>query len=197
VDPLHVGINTYMQGLFKQYPAGNDPKSATDGGLNFSVLRFNAPQKLDNRAYVARTDFNLDSAGRHTLMLRGTLAGNSPGQQYQPGTISRPTSRVQDPRQLPRPRGSVHCGNFVPLVNVLGYGYTRLGTASTGNDTVIPPSSSPPCSPLRAHLSALRPLPRTSSMTSPGLRAATPCSLAPTCASWRVIAFSFNNLPNY
>ena len=69
-----------MQGLFKQYPAGNDPKSATDGGLNFSVLRFNAPQKLDNRAYVARTDFNLDSAGRHTLMLRGTLAGNCPGQ---------------------------------------------------------------------------------------------------------------------
>ena len=66
-----------MQSLFKQYPAGNDPKSSADLGLNFSILRFNAPQNLNNRAYVGRMDFNLDSAGKHTLMLRGTLAANS------------------------------------------------------------------------------------------------------------------------
>ena len=77
VDPTHAGINSYMMNLFKQYPAGNDPKSAADGGLNFNVLRFNAPQKLDNRAYVGKLDFNLDPAGKHTLMLRGTLAGNA------------------------------------------------------------------------------------------------------------------------
>src|SRR5207237_1057457 len=45
VDPTHAGINNYMLNLFKQYPAGNDPKSAADLGLNFNVLRFNAPQK--------------------------------------------------------------------------------------------------------------------------------------------------------
>ena len=77
VDPKGTGINSYMLDLFKQYPSGNDPKSSADGGLNFNILRFNAPQKLDNRAYVGKLDFNLDPAGKHTLMLRGTLAGNS------------------------------------------------------------------------------------------------------------------------
>ena len=113
VDPLHIGINTYMQGLFKQYPAGNDPKSAADGGLNFSVLRFNAPQKLDNRAYVARMDFNLDSAGQHTLMLRGTLAGNAQDTSTSLAQFPGQAGRVQDPRQLARPRGPLHRGDFV------------------------------------------------------------------------------------
>ena len=99
VDPLHIGINSYMLSLFKQYPAGNDPKAAADGGLNFSVLRFNAPQKLDNRAYVARMDFNLDSAGNHTLMLRGTLAGNA--RRFRPRAVPRPAGSRQDAWTIP------------------------------------------------------------------------------------------------
>ena len=97
VDPLHVGINNYMLSQFKQYPAGNDPKAAADGGLNFSVLRFNAPSKLDNRAYVAKMDFNLDRAGKHTLSLRGTLADNA--NDSTPRPVPRPGAR--------RPRASI------------------------------------------------------------------------------------------
>ena len=136
VDPLHQGINSYMLSLFKQYPTGNDPKAAADGGINFSILRFNAPQKLDNRAYVGRLDFNIDPAGRHTLMLRGTLAGNA-----QDSSLAQFPGQDAAAKSLDNSRGLAARYTTVispSLVNVLGYGYTRLGTASTGNSTVIP-----------------------------------------------------------
>jgi ABC-2 type transport system permease protein len=38
-----------------------------DGGLNFTGFRFNAPNRLDNRAYVAKMDFVLDKAAKRTL----------------------------------------------------------------------------------------------------------------------------------
>ena len=136
VDPLHHGINSYMLSLFKQYPAGNDPKSSADGGVNFSILRFNAPQKLDNRAYVGRLDFNLDPAGKHTLMLRGTLAGNS-----QDSSLAQFPGQAAAAKSLDNSRGLAARYTTVissSLVNVLGYGYTRLGNAATGNSTVIP-----------------------------------------------------------
>ncbi len=101
-----------MQSLFKQYPAGNDPKSAADGGLNFSVLRFNAPQKLDNRAYVGRMDYNLDSAGRHTLMLRGTLAGNAQDSSTALAQFPGQQAASKTSRQFARPRGPLHRGDL-------------------------------------------------------------------------------------
>jgi hypothetical protein len=136
VDPLRQGANSYMLGLFKQYPAGNDPKSATDGGLNFSVLRFNAPSTLNDRAYVARMDFNLDSAGKHTLMLRGTLAGNS-----QDGTLAQFPGQAASAKSLDNSRGMAARYTTVispRIVNVVTYGYTRLGNSSTGTSTVLP-----------------------------------------------------------
>ena len=45
------------------------------------------------------------------------------------------------------------------LVNVLGYGYTRLGAASTGNDTVVPSFFFANLRPRRAPRSASRPPP--------------------------------------
>ena len=83
------------------------------------------------------------------------------------------------------------------LVNVLSYGYTRLGTASTGNETVIPTFgfttlAAPPPAPRSASLP-----PPTSPTISPGPRAVTPCSSVSISASSITIALSFNNLPNY
>jgi hypothetical protein len=138
VDPTHVGANPFMQSLFKQYPAGNDPKSSADLGLNFSILRFNAPQNLDNRAYVARMDFNLDEAGKHTLMLRGTLAGNAvdstSGLAQFPGQASA-SKALDNSRGLSARYTAVLSPH---LVNVVTYGLTRLGNSSTGTSTVIP-----------------------------------------------------------
>lgn len=157
VDPLHQGINSYMLNLFKQYPSGNDPKSSADLGLNFNTLRFNAPQKLDNRAYVARMDFNLDTAGKHVLMLRGTLAGNKTDSTSNlaqfPGQSS-PSQTLDNSRGLAARYTTVISPH---MVNVVGYGYTRLGTTSTGNSTVNP----------TFFFAALQPTPRASARVSP------------------------------
>jgi Carboxypeptidase regulatory-like domain len=196
VDPNHQGINSYMLDLFKQYPSGNDPKSAADGGLNFNVLRFNAPQKLDNRAYVGKLDFNLDPAGKHTLMLRGTLAGNSsdsssalaqfPGQQAASKTLDNSRGIAARYTTVISPS----------LVNVVGYGYTRLGTASTGNSTVIP----------SFYFSTLQATPRASARVAPTTNVVDDLTwtkgrhTAQFGANMRFIEndrSAYNNLPNY
>src|SRR5262245_59390493 len=60
IDPLHIGISPSQLKILSLYPAGNDPQAGSDRGLNFSSFRFNAPQTRDDRAYVAKLDFNLD-----------------------------------------------------------------------------------------------------------------------------------------
>ncbi|HLQ43733.1 MAG TPA: hypothetical protein VK137_03310, partial [Planctomycetaceae bacterium] len=77
IDPLHIGVSPAMLDIFRQMPGGNDPASGLDRGLNFSGFRFNAPLKLDNKAYVGKLDFKLDSMGFHTISVRGTLADNA------------------------------------------------------------------------------------------------------------------------
>ncbi len=136
VDPLHIGANPYVLALMKQYPAGNNPLGASDKGLNLNQLLFNAPNTLDNHAQVARMDYNIDSAGKHTLMLRGTLngAGND-------STLAQFPGQAAASRTLDNSRGisARYTAVFTPrLVNALTYGYTRLGNASTGNSDVLP-----------------------------------------------------------
>jgi hypothetical protein len=62
LDPLGIGASPFLVQQMQKYPVGNDPLSATDKGLNLSVLRFNTPQQLDNRVYVGKMDFNLDKS---------------------------------------------------------------------------------------------------------------------------------------
>jgi hypothetical protein len=136
VDPTHLGSSSYMLNLFKQYPAGNDPKASADGGLNFSILRFNAPSKLDNRAYVAKMDFNLDQAGKHTLMLRGTLANNK-----NDASLSQMPGQAAAAKNIDNSRGLAARYTTVispRVVNVVSFGYTRLGNQATGTDMVLP-----------------------------------------------------------
>lgn len=76
IDPLRRGMSPFIRDLLNSYPVGNDPALGSDGGLNFSGLRFNAPFRLDHKAYVARMDFRLDKEGKHNAYIRGTLAGN-------------------------------------------------------------------------------------------------------------------------
>src|SRR4029079_19705853 len=76
VDPLGIGVNSHMLSALNLYPSGNDPAFGQDGGLNFSGFRFNAPSHRNDKAIVGKMDFHLDSAGRHTLSVRGTVAHN-------------------------------------------------------------------------------------------------------------------------
>ena len=130
IDPLHVGVSPAMLALLNQYPAGNDPSTGYDSGLNFVGYRFNAPQNLTYNAYVAKTDFHLDSAGKHTISVRGTLAGNSETLTPQsfPGY---PVNNVL----LNNSRGLAvsYTGVLTPaLVNVASFGLTRIGLNQTG-----------------------------------------------------------------
>lgn len=77
IDPLGAGASQAMLGYLAQYPAGNDSSLGADAGVNFMGLRFNAPFRRDDKAYVSRWDFKLDRAGNHSVSWRGTLADNS------------------------------------------------------------------------------------------------------------------------
>ncbi len=144
IDPLHIGETAYMANYLKQYPAGNNPLLSPDLGLNFNTLTFNAPQDLNNHAQVAKLDYNIDNAGKHTVSLRGTLngasvdgngvAGSTTGLAQFPGQ-----SAVQETLDNSRGLAARYTAVLTPsLVNVFNYGYTRLGNAGTGTETVVP-----------------------------------------------------------
>ena len=73
IDPLGLGFNPAMKTYLNSFPTGNDPALSLDNNLNFDGLRFNAPLDLDQSAYVAKLDYNIDRAGKHKFSVRGTL----------------------------------------------------------------------------------------------------------------------------
>jgi hypothetical protein len=131
VDPLGIGLNTPYQKILNQYPASNDPAYGQDGGLNFAGYRFNAPSHLNNMAWVAKLDYKLDSAGKHNLSVRGTLADNTQDQILEqfPGQVPASTGRDNS-------KGiSLHYTAILSptLINSFTYGLTRLGQSFSGN----------------------------------------------------------------
>ena len=136
IDPLHIGESAYIKSYMNLYPSGNNPLASSDKGLNTNQLLFNAPNHLDNHAQVGKLDYNLDPQGKHTFSLRGTLNGSG-----NDSTLAQFPGQAAVARTLDNSRGLAgrYTAILAPhLVNVFNYGYTRLGTASTGNNTVIP-----------------------------------------------------------
>ena len=136
LDPLAIGENPYVTNLYKTYASGNNPLSASDKGLNFNTLLFNAPQPLNNHVQVAKFDYILNS--KHSFAVRGTLVGNSSipnsGLALFPGQT--PVQQTLD-----NSRGISARYTYVispTLVNVFNYGFTRLGGATTGSLNVVP-----------------------------------------------------------
>ena len=130
IDPLHIGVNGALQSYFNSFPHGNDPSLSLDNGLNFNGLRFNAPLDLDQSAYVARMDFNIDQARKHTLSVRGTL--NSASQDLLAAQF--PGSQ---PSQLLLDNSKGMSANYTwlakpTLINVATFGITRLGLNESG-----------------------------------------------------------------
>lgn len=132
IDPLGIGVNQQYLSLLNQYPVGNDPLNGADGGLNFVGYRFNAPDDLDNRAYVGKMDFILDSAGKHTLSIRGTLSNAN---QDQPSALAQFPGQSPASVLLNNSKGiaATYTAILTPsLVNSLVFGYTRQGIADSG-----------------------------------------------------------------
>jgi hypothetical protein len=130
IDPLGIGLNKGYQKILNQYPTANDPAFGQDGGLNFAGYRFNAPNHLNNMAWVAKLDFKLDSAGKHNLSVRGTLADNTQDQILEQFPGQTPASTGRD-----NSKGiSLHYTAILSptLINSFTYGLTRLGQAFSG-----------------------------------------------------------------
>ncbi len=132
IDPLHIGENQAYLNILNQYPVGNNPAYGADGGLNFTGYRFNAPDDLDNRAYVGKMDFILDSAAKQTLSVRGTLSNSNQDQA---------TALAQFPGQSPasvllnnsKGIAATYTAILTPsLINNLTFGYTRQGLTYSG-----------------------------------------------------------------
>ena len=132
-DPAGLGANPLMLEILDSFPIGNDPLSGSDGGQNFDGFRFNAPLHVDNKAYVARFDLNLDENGGHRVSWRGTLADNEADNEQSlaqyPG--------LKGSKILDNSRGFVigYTGRLTPsMVNTLRFGFTRQGVAVSGAD---------------------------------------------------------------
>ncbi len=133
IDPLHIGVSQTILSYLKQFPEVNSPVTGTnnDGGLNFGGYLFNAPVNLDFRTYVARMDWIVDQAGKHTVSFRATLSNNGntqnaaefPGQQAASTLLS-------DNRGF----GLRYTALLTPsLTNTANVGVTRIGYSATGS----------------------------------------------------------------
>ena len=130
VDPLHIGFNSALQNYMKSYAPGNDPASSADRGLNFSVLRFNAPKTLNYRALVGKMDFNPFKSGNHTFNVRGTLAANK-----EDDTLAQFPGQTAASQLIDNSRGlsANYTSVLSPhLVNTFNFGLTRIGGSGTG-----------------------------------------------------------------
>ncbi len=172
IDPLGIGANPYITNLMQSYPSGNNPGAVADKGLNFNEVLFNAAQPLNNHVQVAKLDYILDSAAKHTVSVRGTLVGDSqiPNTGCAASTVSTtPTCGLaifpgQAPvsQTLDNSRGISARYTYVvtpALVNVFNYGYTRLGNATTGSLNVLPSFGFTPLQPLVRGSSRIAPTP--------------------------------------
>jgi hypothetical protein len=69
LDPAGIGISAAGLKLMNTMPAGND--STGGDGLNTTGYRFNSPVASDQNTYIAKLDYKLDNAGKHSLFWRG------------------------------------------------------------------------------------------------------------------------------
>ena len=108
IDPLGIGLNTPYQKILNQYPVGNDPAYGQDGGLNFSGYRFNAPDSLNEMAWVAKLDYKI---GR-SRQTQSEHARHSRRQHHRPdpGGISRTGAGIRRARQQQGFVGALHGG---------------------------------------------------------------------------------------
>ena len=161
VDPLHQGVNTAMLKVLNSYPAGNDPTFGEDGGLNFSGFRFNAPSHRNDRAIVGKVDYHIDTAGKHTVSIRGTLADNTDDQILAQFPGQPPASTLRDnSKGISAQYTAIVRPN---LINVFNFGYTRFGQAFSGVtgpalfQTALDPLQNPYARPMGQRLPTLNP----------------------------------------
>jgi len=127
IDPQGIGPSAAALAVLRSYPLPND--TAVGDSINTSGYRFNAPIKLDYKTYVAKLDYVVDTAGKHTVFARGNLQDDSENSAPQfPGLPANDTS-LENTKGLALGLTSVLSAN---KVNSFRYGITRVGVENTG-----------------------------------------------------------------
>jgi Carboxypeptidase regulatory-like domain len=132
VDPLGIGPDPAILTLLQSYPHPND--TTVGDGLNTAGFRFNSKTPLRFNTYIARLDYQLDSAGKHHLFLRGNLQNDNfvSGIPQFPGQPNS-SSHLENAKGIAI---GYTWGISSTLVNNLRYGLTRQGYSDSGVQTV-------------------------------------------------------------
>jgi hypothetical protein len=127
IDPAGIGVNAAGLALMNAMPVGND--SSGGDGLNTTGYRFNSPVASDQNTYIAKFDYKVDNAGKHSLFWRGNLQNDSAnGTPQFPGL---PPNSVT----LANNKGFATGWTGVltnSIVSTFRYGFTRVGNETTG-----------------------------------------------------------------
>jgi len=146
LDPGGIGANAAVLRDMQLYPGCDSlgGGSITDGPdrLNTTSYVFNAKEPLTYNTFMARFDWNVDSAGKHQVFIRGNLqqdnyANGAPQfDHYSDGTLGAPSSVYVN-----FSKGFAAGYNWMvtqSMVNVLRVGFTRQSAGFTGTQTAAP-----------------------------------------------------------
>jgi len=127
IDPAGTGIDQAALKALQAFPVGND--TALGDGLNTTGYLFNAPVASDQNTYIAKFDYKIDSAGKHSLFWRGNLQNDSAN-----GT---PQFPGQPPNSVTLNNSKGFAAGYTAvlspsLVSNFHYGLTRYGNQTTG-----------------------------------------------------------------
>lgn len=127
IDPSGIGINQAALKMLQGFPVGNS--SAAGDGVNTTGFLFNAPTHSDQNTYIARLDYNIDSAGKHTIFARGNLQNDSRnGTPQFPGQVPNSVTLANN-----KGLAAGYTAVLTPsMVATTRYGFTRAGGETTG-----------------------------------------------------------------
>ncbi|HEU5339683.1 TonB-dependent receptor [Edaphobacter sp.] len=127
MDPQNIGANAAVEALFAKYPEPNNP--TVGDGLNTEGYSFAYNAKRSYNTYIARLDWDIDRAGKHTVFWRGNLQNDrEPGGPQFPGQPASSTT-------LTNSKGFGAGYTYLissSLVNAVIFGLTRQGVSSSG-----------------------------------------------------------------
>ena len=130
LDPQGIGENAAVLTDFNAYPHSNQ---AGGDGINTGGYTFNAKTPLSYNTYIARLDWNIDSAGKHQIFWRGNMQTDNyaDGAPQFPGE---PSSSVYENFS----KGYAVGHNWIinsNMVNSARFGFTRQSVENTGTQT--------------------------------------------------------------
>ncbi|MGH9510277.1 MAG: carboxypeptidase regulatory-like domain-containing protein, partial [Terriglobales bacterium] len=131
LDPLGIGPNLALVDYWRQYPEPTPGETGTFDGINVVGHRFGAAVSQNYVTYIARADFNIDTAGKHILFWRGTMVDDVI--QVAPQFAGQPSQGI-----LANHKGFVVGYTAVlsdRVVNNLRWGLTRVSDGTTGLQT--------------------------------------------------------------